>query len=236
MLIAALCAEGTSVIGNIGQIDRGYERIDERLRALGASIERIGSSSASAPPLGWATLRTVVAAGTGPANVSARVELGVGEATVSTGLSVLDYLVGRARPDRPAPRLARGGAGHRRPRRSRRPGVRSARRSHRSLRAPGASGCGYAWLPADEALAGAVLEITDRPLVASNVDFSGQRVGGLGSDVVARFLDELAAGAGLNVHIRVLEGRDPEHVLRAIFKALGAAIGQACRTAEGGNR
>ena len=41
MLIAALCAEGTSVIGNIGQIDRGYERIDERLRALGASIERI---------------------------------------------------------------------------------------------------------------------------------------------------------------------------------------------------
>jgi UDP-N-acetylglucosamine 1-carboxyvinyltransferase len=43
MLIAALCADGTSVIGNIGQIDRGYERIDERLRALGASIERVGS-------------------------------------------------------------------------------------------------------------------------------------------------------------------------------------------------
>jgi UDP-N-acetylglucosamine 1-carboxyvinyltransferase len=41
MLIAALCAEGTSTIGNIREIDRGYERIDERLRALGASIERI---------------------------------------------------------------------------------------------------------------------------------------------------------------------------------------------------
>jgi UDP-N-acetylglucosamine 1-carboxyvinyltransferase len=40
MVIAALCAEGTSSIGNIGQIDRGYERIDERLRGLGASIER----------------------------------------------------------------------------------------------------------------------------------------------------------------------------------------------------
>jgi UDP-N-acetylglucosamine 1-carboxyvinyltransferase len=40
MLIAALCAEGTSRIGNVGQIDRGYERIDERLRGLGASIER----------------------------------------------------------------------------------------------------------------------------------------------------------------------------------------------------
>jgi UDP-N-acetylglucosamine 1-carboxyvinyltransferase len=40
MLIASLCAEGTSTIGNIGQIDRGYERIDERLRAVGAQIER----------------------------------------------------------------------------------------------------------------------------------------------------------------------------------------------------
>ncbi|HET8607157.1 MAG TPA: UDP-N-acetylglucosamine 1-carboxyvinyltransferase [Gaiellaceae bacterium] len=40
MVIAALCAEGTSTIGNVGEIDRGYERIDERLRALGARIER----------------------------------------------------------------------------------------------------------------------------------------------------------------------------------------------------
>ena len=41
MLIAALCADGRSEIGNIGQIDRGYERIDERLRALGGRIERV---------------------------------------------------------------------------------------------------------------------------------------------------------------------------------------------------
>jgi UDP-N-acetylglucosamine 1-carboxyvinyltransferase len=41
MLIASLCAEGTSTIGNIAQIDRGYERIDERLRELGARIERV---------------------------------------------------------------------------------------------------------------------------------------------------------------------------------------------------
>ncbi len=43
MLLASLCAEGHSTIGNIGQIDRGYERIDERLRTLGASIERVES-------------------------------------------------------------------------------------------------------------------------------------------------------------------------------------------------
>jgi UDP-N-acetylglucosamine 1-carboxyvinyltransferase len=41
MLIASLCAEGLSEIGNVGQIDRGYERIDDRLRDLGARIERV---------------------------------------------------------------------------------------------------------------------------------------------------------------------------------------------------
>lgn len=40
LLIAALCAEGRSEIANIREIDRGYERIDERLRGLGAAIER----------------------------------------------------------------------------------------------------------------------------------------------------------------------------------------------------
>jgi UDP-N-acetylglucosamine 1-carboxyvinyltransferase len=40
VLLAALCAEGTTEIGNVQQIDRGYERIDERLRSLGAKIER----------------------------------------------------------------------------------------------------------------------------------------------------------------------------------------------------
>ena len=43
MLLAALCAEGRSEIGNIRQIDRGYERIDERLRDLGARIERVAT-------------------------------------------------------------------------------------------------------------------------------------------------------------------------------------------------
>jgi UDP-N-acetylglucosamine 1-carboxyvinyltransferase len=41
MLLAALCADGQSTIGAAHQIDKGYERIDERLRALGASIERV---------------------------------------------------------------------------------------------------------------------------------------------------------------------------------------------------
>jgi UDP-N-acetylglucosamine 1-carboxyvinyltransferase len=38
LVIAALCAEGPSQIGNVSQIDRGYERLEDKLRALGARI------------------------------------------------------------------------------------------------------------------------------------------------------------------------------------------------------
>jgi UDP-N-acetylglucosamine 1-carboxyvinyltransferase len=41
MLLAAMCADGTSTINNAQQIERGYERIDERLNALGAKITRV---------------------------------------------------------------------------------------------------------------------------------------------------------------------------------------------------
>jgi UDP-N-acetylglucosamine 1-carboxyvinyltransferase len=47
MLIAALCADGRSEIGNVEEIDRGYERIDERLRELGAQIERVPATVAA---------------------------------------------------------------------------------------------------------------------------------------------------------------------------------------------
>ena len=46
MLIAALCAEGPRRSATSGQIDSGYERIDERLRALGAQIERVVAPTA----------------------------------------------------------------------------------------------------------------------------------------------------------------------------------------------
>ena len=51
----------------------------------------------------------------------------------------------------------------------------------------------------------------------------------IATDVSPTFLQELAIAAGLNVHVRLVEGTDPQHVLAAIFKAVGAALGQACR-------
>jgi UDP-N-acetylglucosamine 1-carboxyvinyltransferase len=54
MLLAAVAATGDSVIHNIGQSDRGYERIDERLRALGVQIERAGDGATEGRPRGGA--------------------------------------------------------------------------------------------------------------------------------------------------------------------------------------
>ena len=88
---------------------------------------------------------------------------------------------------------------------------------------------GSAVVPADEALAHVVIEASGRPLVVSNVDLSDARVAGLARDLVSTFLNELAEGAGLTLHVRLIEGSDPEHVLEAIFKALGVALAQSCR-------
>ena len=96
------------------------------------------------------------------------------------------------------------------------------------LRAPGVRGFGSGVLPVDEALAHVVVEVTDRPLLASNVDLSDTRVGGLETDLVTDFLRRFAEGAGLNLHVRLITGDDAQHVLEAMFKSLGVALAAAC--------
>jgi imidazoleglycerol-phosphate dehydratase len=154
---------------------------------------------------------------------------GTGKATVSTGLPVLDHLLGllarqagfdltlEVAPGEADAEIAAAGSG-------------LGRALAEVLRGDGAArGIGSAVVPADEALAHVALEASGRPLLVSNVDLSAARVGGLDTDLVARFLRELAEGAGLTMHVRLLNGDDTQHVLEAIFKALGVCLAQACR-------
>jgi imidazoleglycerol-phosphate dehydratase len=97
------------------------------------------------------------------------------------------------------------------------------------LRAAGARGYGSGVLPVDEALAHVVLEVSERSVLASNVDLSEARVGGLDSDLVTDFLRRFAEGAGITLHVRLIAGDDAQHVLEAMFKALGVALARACR-------
>ena len=97
------------------------------------------------------------------------------------------------------------------------------------LESEGAAGRGFGLAPADEALAMVVLERSGRPLVVSNADLSSTRAGGLQADLAATVLDELARAAGLTIHVRLIEGESSQHVLSAIFKALGIALARATR-------
>jgi imidazoleglycerol-phosphate dehydratase len=96
------------------------------------------------------------------------------------------------------------------------------------LRAEGASGHGAGYIPSAEALAHVALDLSDDPCLNSNFDLSAAHIGGLAGDMAVRFLRELAQAAGIVLHVRLVEGSDTEHVLSAIFKALGVALGKAC--------
>jgi imidazoleglycerol phosphate dehydratase HisB len=151
-----------------------------------------------------------------------------GSANVATGLPVLDHLVtelARTARFKLSLEVAPGSADAAAAAAGRALGEALAER----LEAPRAAASGWALVPAEEALASAALETSERPLFVTNVDFSDQSVGGLATDVASSFLRELADAAHLNLHVRLVEGTDPQHVLAAIFKAVGAALGQACR-------
>jgi imidazoleglycerol-phosphate dehydratase len=162
---------------------------------------------------------------------SARLDVaGSGTASVDTGIPALDHLVSLlasyGRFDltlevAPAPGEAEVAA--------------AARALGEALAPPlhaaGARGYGAATLPADEALAHVALEVSSSPRLVTNVDLSEALIGGVGSDVVAAFLRGLAETAGLTLHVRLVDGEDPQHVLDAIFKTLGVALARATRRA-----
>jgi imidazoleglycerol-phosphate dehydratase len=159
-----------------------------------------------------------------------RVELrGSGSASVETGLPVLDSLLERmaeyasfdlvleVEPGAAEEEVAEAGTA-------------LGKALAEPLRAPGARGFGFAIMTSSEALANVVVEVAEAPLVVSNVDLTEARIGGLGTDVARRFLERFAEGAGLTLHVRLLNGTDSQHVLEAIFKALGVALADACST------
>jgi len=170
-----------------------------------------------------------MAAGAPEARTQVRVKVvGRGDANVATGVSVLDHLL-QLLAEYAAFDLALEVA----------PGdadaeVRAAGRAFGEalaapLRADGARGHGSAVVPSAEALAHVALEASDEPLLVSNVDLSGARLGGMSTDLVAAFLREFVDGASLTLHVRLIDGSDTHHVLEAIFKTLGVTLAQACR-------
>jgi imidazoleglycerol-phosphate dehydratase len=84
---------------------------------------------------------------------------------------------------------------------------------------------GAARVPMDEALAEVALDLSGRPFCRAEVGDAGST--GLPPSLVAHFLEGLAAGGRLTLHVRVLYGRDGHHQAEAVFKALARALGEA---------
>ena len=151
----------------------------------------------------------------------ARVTPGSGRSNVATGVPLLDHLLTELasagsfdltleiEPDEPIAEVDAAGT--------------ALGDALAPLLRRGAHGNGV--MPASEALALVVVESAGAALVASNADLTG--AGGLGTDLAARFLSSLAEAATLTVHVRLLEGENTDHVLEAIFKALGVALAGA---------
>jgi imidazoleglycerol-phosphate dehydratase len=151
----------------------------------------------------------------------ARLVPGNGQANVATGVPLLDHLLVvlatagqfglslEIEPDEPVAEVDAAGT--------------AIGEALRPLLRPGAHGRGV--MLSVEALAMVALEASGMPLVAANADLTG--AGGLGTDLAARFLSALADAAALTLHVRLIEGENTDHVLEAIFKALGVALSEA---------
>ncbi len=80
-----------------------------------------------------------------------------------------------------------------------------------------------AFMPMDEALAFAALDISGRPYLSFQAEFRGDKCGSMDTQLCEEFFRALV-GAGLTLHIKVLEGRNDHHMMEAVFKAFGLAL------------
>lgn len=86
---------------------------------------------------------------------------------------------------------------------------------------------GTAFVPMDEALVMAVLDISGRPYLSFDMDTGRDKLGDFDTELVEEFMKAFASSAGLTLHIRKLAGKNAHHIIEAGFKALGRALRQA---------
>lgn len=88
---------------------------------------------------------------------------------------------------------------------------------------------GSAYMPLDEALAHAVVDLSGRPYAVLDLKLLGRELGGLPPDLFNHFLESFAFAAKLNLHLRVLYGTNDHHKCEAAFKAMARALDAATR-------
>ncbi len=87
---------------------------------------------------------------------------------------------------------------------------------------------GQAVVPMEDALVQVALDLSGRPYLAHDVPVPGGAIGAYDPVLTNEFLRALTNKAGITLHIKLLDGKDPHHIVEAEFKALARALGQAC--------
>ena len=83
-------------------------------------------------------------------------------------------------------------------------------------------------LPMDEALILCAIDLSGRPYLVFDVDFSVERVGYFDTEMVKEFFYAVSYGAGMNLHMKLVHGSNNHHIIEAAFKAFAKALDEAC--------
>jgi imidazoleglycerol-phosphate dehydratase len=86
---------------------------------------------------------------------------------------------------------------------------------------------GEATVPLDEAVCTAIVDISGRSYLGYNVTITQERVGNFQTELVHDFMKALSDEVGMNLHLNMVSGRNPHHIIEASFKALARAMDQA---------
>ena len=86
---------------------------------------------------------------------------------------------------------------------------------------------GEATVPLDEAVCTAIVDISGRAYLGYNVPISQERVGNFQTELVHDFMKALTDEVGMNLHLNLVSGRNPHHIIEATFKALARAMDHA---------
>ena len=86
---------------------------------------------------------------------------------------------------------------------------------------------GHSYVPLDEALTRVVIDLSGRPGLSFNVEFTRATIGGFDVDLIAEFFQGLVNHAGMTLHIDNLRGKNAHHQAETVFKAFGRALRMA---------
>lgn len=82
-------------------------------------------------------------------------------------------------------------------------------------------------LPMDDALCLCAVDLSGRPYLGYEVQFSAERVGYMETEMVKEFFYAVSYSAGMNIHIKMLSGQNNHHMMEAMFKSFGKALDEA---------